>query len=231
MSDEPVHIHALHGVSLPAFLQMLAQERTSCTVTVSTEGGGTGHFFFRAGTLIDADWDGKAGAQAAHELLALKKPDFSVSKADERMVRIKQPLAKILMQTDELLEVLLPGEESFSEEVQSNALLRHLLTELTAMPTVKHYCLLNRKGKLAACSCSAENTQFSNLISYTVICSIQVRKGLGSHVKGPDRIQMLLRNGDALLIQPGAGMVIGLLVDGKVQLPELSATIRALLAH
>jgi hypothetical protein len=229
MSDEPVHIHALHGVSLSAFLQMLEQERTSCTVTVAAEHGGTGHFFFRAGKLIDADWDGKAGLKAAHDLLALQKTDFSVSAAEDRMARINQPLAKILMQTDAPMEVMLPGEESFAEEVKDNARLRHLLTELTAMPTVKHYCLLNRKGKLAACS--TENVQFSNLISYTVMCSLQVRKGLGSDAKGPSRIQMLLRSGDALLIQPGAGMIIGLMADGKTRLPELSAKIRALLAH
>jgi hypothetical protein len=234
MSGEPFQAQPLHGVSLPAFLQLLENEGSSCTLTVAAKGR-NGRFFFRDGRLIDADWNGKAGLEAAHALLSLKKPDFSVSSSEDRMTRIRQPLARILLQAgsdagpDGPITETLPGEEAFSNEVKSSPLLLHLLAELTLIPTVKHYCLLNRKGKVAACS--AHNTQFCNFIAYTIMCSLQVRKGLGSDVKGPNRIQMLLRSGDALLIQPGAGMIIGLLADGNAPLLELSARIRAMLAH
>lgn len=234
MSGEPFQVQPLHGVSLPAFLQLLEHERSTCTLTVAAKGK-NGRFFFRDGQLIDAACDGKAGVEAAHVLLTLKKPDFSVCASEDRMTRIHQPLARILLQSQDQSAPdgpeaeTLPGEEAFAEEVKSNPLLLHLLAELTLIPAVKHYCLLNRKGKVAACS--AHNTQFCNFISYTIMCSLQVRKGLGGDVKGPHRIQMLLRSGDALLIQPGAGMIIGLLADGNAPLPELSAKIRAMLAH
>jgi hypothetical protein len=234
MSGEPFQIQPLHGVSLPAFLQLLEHERSTCTLTVAAKGK-NGRFFFRDGQLIDAACDGKAGAEAAHILLALKKPDFSVCASEDRMTRIHQPLARILLQAQDKAGLsgpvaeTLPGEDAFADEVKSSPLLLHLLAELTAIPAVKHYCLLNRKGKVAACS--THNTQFCNFISYTIMCSLQVRKGLGGDVKGPNCIQMLLRSGDALLIQPGAGMIIGLLADSNAKLAELSAKIRAMLAH
>jgi hypothetical protein len=234
MSGQPFQVQPLHGVSLPAFLQLLEHERSSCTLTVAAKGK-NGRFFFRDGQLIDAACDGKAGVEAAHVLLSLKRPDFSVCASEDRMTRIRQPLSRILLQAQAKTGLsvpvaeTLPGEEAFAEEVRSSPLLLHLLAELTAIPAVKHYCLLNRKGKVTACS--AHNPQFCNFISYTIMCSLQVRKALGGDVKGPNRIQMLLRSGDALLIQPGAGMIIGLLADGNAPLPELSAKIRAMLAH
>ncbi len=236
MSDAPVQIgRALHGVSLPAFLQLLEHERSNCTLLVTTEGR-NGRFFFHDGYLIDADWNGKAGLEAAHALLALQKPDFTVRASEDRMARIKQPLARILLQAtaktgqeSPSTEVSLPGEDTFSEEVKNSPQLLHLLTELLAIPKIKHYCLLNRKGKLAACS--TKKNQFCNFVSYAIMCSLQMRKGLGNDVRGPHCIQILLSSGDALLIQPGAGIIIGLLAEGNASLPELSTKIRTVLAH
>lgn len=236
MNGMPVHIgSALHGASLPAVLQLLEHERSSCTLMVTNEGR-NGRFFFRDGHLIDADWDGKAGLEAAHALLTLQKPDFTVSASEDRMTRIRQPLARILFQATDrtglakpATEVTLPGEESFAEEVKTCPQILRLLTEIIAIPEIKHYCLLNRKGKLVASS--TKKNQFCNFVSYAIMCSLQMRKGLGNNIKGPNRIQMLLGREDALLIQPGAGMIIGLLVEGSTSLSALSAKIRSGLAR
>ncbi|CAK8711912.1 MAG: protein of unknown function (DUF4388) [Candidatus Electronema aureum] len=227
-------VHAgqnLHGVSLPSFLQLLEQERTNCTLSVSADGR-SGCFFFREGQLIDARCEGRAGIAAVDLLLSLKKPAFQVSAPEDRMVRISQSLARILLHAssakDEVeLKKILPEELPVSDAVKSHPLLRRLVAGIMAVPEIRHYYLFNRQGKTVARS--SDNRQICTFISYAVMSSLQMRQSLGDKVRGPQSIQAELATGELLLILPSASLIIGLLADNQASVPEISTKIRAAL--
>ncbi|WP_417910747.1 DUF4388 domain-containing protein [Candidatus Electronema sp. PJ] len=216
------------GVSLPAFLQLLEHEHSSCTLTV-TSGGKSGSFFFREGRLIDASCEGKAGLEAVHALLALRNPAFRVSAPEDRMTRINQSLARILLHAHTAEEaggpVPPPVESPFPETAKVHPLLRRLIVEIMAVPEIRHYYLFNQQGKVVARS--SDNRQLCNFITYAVMSSLQMRQGLGCEVKGPNSIQMALGTGESLLILPGIGLVIALLLDGHASVLAITTRIRA----
>ncbi len=216
------------GVSLPSFLQLLEHEHTSCTLTVTSEEK-SGAFFFKEGRLIDAGCDGKAGLEAVQVLLALRNPDFRVSEPEDRMTRVNQSLARILLHASAAGEdgVSLFDEPPLPEAAKKHPLLRRLLAEIMAMPEVRHYYLFNPQGKPVARS--LDNRQLCNFITYTVMSSLQMRQSLGCEVKGPHSIQVALGSGELLLILPGIGLIIALLLDGQASAQAVTNRIRAAL--
>lgn len=218
---------SLHGLSLPSFLQLLEQERTSCTLAVSV-GSRSGSFFFQEGRLTDAVCEGKAGMDAVHLLMALDAPAFQVSAPQDRMTRISQSLSRILLHASVDGERrVLPEEPPLTEAVKAHPLLRRLVTEIMSIPEIRHYYLFNRQGKTVARS--SDNRQICAFISYAVMSSLQMRQSLGDKVRGPQSIQAELATGELLLILPGAGLIIGLLADGKAPVAKISTSVRAAL--
>lgn len=67
----------LQGVSLPAFLQMLASEGKSCVLEVD-DGRATGELHFRDGELVDARLDDTAGLEAAYAIVRWERVDVRV---------------------------------------------------------------------------------------------------------------------------------------------------------
>ncbi len=216
------------GVSLASFLQMLEQERKSCTLVVSCEDR-SGCFYFDGGVLVDACCDDQVGEEAAYTLLTWSDPSFRVTDPEDRLQRIRQPLAHLL-----LTAATLHDERKYEEQeqgkqegpggtgperqrnrpgimadVQGNPTLRRLVEAIIAIPSVKHYFILNRQGKVI--TQSSRNQKVGDFITYCVVSGIQMRKVL--NVKGPHRIHMVLDNGDNMLIVPGGGLIIGLLLD------------------
>ena len=108
---------------------------------------------------------------------------------------------------------------------ESVGLIRRLLAEIMAVPEIRHYYLFNRQGK--AVIRSSDNRQLCNFITYAVMSSLQMRQSLGCEVKGPNSIQMTLGTGESLLILPGIGLVIALLLDGHASVLAITARIRA----
>jgi hypothetical protein len=220
---------SLHGLSLASFLQLLEQERTSCTLAVSA-GSRSGSFFFREGRLIDAVCEGKAGMAAVRLLLAMQGPSFRVAAPEDRMERVTQPLARILLHgpaADNGGAALPGGEAVIAEAVKAHPLLLRLIAEIMDLPAVRHYYLLNQKGKMIARS--SDNRQLCNFISYAVMSSLQMRQSLGGEVRGPHRIETALESGGTLLILPGSGLIIGLLLDRQAAVQEIAACVRAAL--
>jgi len=84
------------GVSLASFLQMLEQERKNCTLKVAS-GNVRGSFFFEEGDLIDAECEDVVGQEAVYALLSLENPTFKVTDVEDRLHRITQPLAHLLL--------------------------------------------------------------------------------------------------------------------------------------
>lgn len=220
-----------HGVSLPSFLQLLEQERTNCTLAVRS-GSRSGSFFFRDGRLVDAVCEDKTGIAAVHRLLAMQTPTFRVAAPEDRMERVTQPLARILLHGPAASGCCsgpaLPGGEAvIAEAVKAHPLLLRLIAAIMDIPAVRHYYLLNQKGKMIARS--SDNRQLCNFISYAVMSSLQMRQSLGGEVRGPHRIEAALESGGTLLILPSSSLIIGLLLNQQAAVQEIAARVRAAL--
>ncbi len=228
------------GVSLASFLQMLEQERKSCTLVVNCDDR-SGCFYFDGGVLIDACCDDQVGEEAAFTLLSWSDTSFSVTDPEDRLQRIRQPLAHLLLtaatrhderryEEQQRQGTLQPGSREEQREigvdVQGNPALRRLVETIVAMPSVKHYYLLNRQGKVI--TQSSKNRKVGDFITYCVVSGIQMRKVL--EVKGPHRIHLVLDNGDSMLIVPGAGMIIGLLLEENASVSEVTTRLRQALS-
>jgi len=225
------------GVSLASFLQMLEQERKTCTLVVESEDR-SGRLYFNEGDLIDAECGDEVGQEAVYTLLTWQGPSFRVTEGEDRLQRITLPLAHILLQAatrqDELQadkerEVQAPTLTSplESQAVRDNPSLRRLVETILSIPEVRHFYLLNRQGKMI--TQSSKNTKIPDFITYSVVSGIQIRKAL--QVKGPHRIQLNLENGDMLLVFPGAGMIIGLQLSGKASVSTVTAKLRPVLTR
>jgi len=225
------------GVSLASFLQMLEQERKTCTLVVESEDR-SGRLYFNDGDLIDAECGEEVGQEAVYTLLTWQGPSFRVTEGEDRLQRITLPLAHILLQAatrqDELQadkerEVQAPVLTNPLETpaVRNNPSLRRLVETILSIPEVRHFYLLNRQGKMI--TQSSKNTKIPDFITYSVVSGIQIRKAL--QVKGPHRIQLNLENGDMLLVFPGAGMIIGLQLSGKASVSSVTAKLRPVLTR
>lgn len=219
------------GVSLASFLQMLEQERKSCTLVVESDGQ-RGSFFFDGGELIDAECGGEAGQKAVYELLTWENPSFRVSEPEDRLRRITQPLAHLLLNAatrqdeqrhEEKESEGNPGNNPMEAPgVKNNPAVQRLVETIVSIADVKHYYLLSRQGKMI--TQSSKNNKIPDFITYCVVSGIQMRKAL--EVKGPHRIRMVLENGEVLLILPGAGMIIGLQLSKDASVSEITAKLR-----
>ncbi len=76
---------------------------------------------------------------------------------------------------------------------------------------------------------SSRNQKIGDFIAYSIVCGIQMRKSL--EAKGPHRIQLVLESGEVLLIMPGAGMIIAVLLDENASTSEVAAMLRSSLSQ
>lgn len=224
------------GVSLPSFLQMLEQERKSCTLVVNSEGR-SGSFYFEEGELVDAVFGNQLGMDAAHSILLWKNPTFFVGMPEDKMRRIQRPLAHILLDSAKRMD----EEHGERDEPQSTApsfqiddsiikadpLLQKLVDTITSISGVRHFYFLDRQGKII--TQSSRTLQLGDFITYCIVSGIQMRKILDA--KGPNRIHLNLDNGETLLIIPGAGLIIGLLLDELASVNDVAEQLRPALTR
>jgi predicted regulator of Ras-like GTPase activity (Roadblock/LC7/MglB family) len=227
------HNGQIGGVSLASFLQMLEQERKTCTLRLSNDDI-DGCLFIEEGHLIDAECGDLVGQDAVHILLALENPGVKVTDAEDRLHRITQPLAQLLLNNAARID-----EEKHSENimktsrnvegsahVKANPVIRRIIETLVDIAGVKHYYLLNRQGNMI--TQSSRNQKIGDFITYCIVSGIQIRKSLNA--KGPHRIRLVMKNHEVLLILPGAGMIIGLLLDEHTSVSDVTARMRPALA-
>ncbi len=222
------------GVSLASFLQMLEQETKTCALHVSAEGAG-GYFFFEDGELVDAECAQQTGIEAAYTLLSFNQPMFRVDPPEDRIHRITLPLAHILLNAATRIdessdpETLVPrrANQAVAASMQANPALKKLIETIVDTAGVKHYYLLNRQGKMI--TQSSKNQKIADFITYCIVSGIQIRKSLD--VRGPQSVRLVMNNNDILLILPGAGMIIGLLLDEHASIADVTARLRPALAH
>ena len=220
----------IDGISLASFLQILEHERKSCTLVV-TCGAETGSLYLSEGELVDASCGDRTDLDAAHFVLSWEESQFSVEKEEDRLQRINQPMARILINAatanDEAQEYSSTGDRNVQQDwvsahLQGNPVLVDLVDRLIAIPGVKHYYLLNQQGKMI--TQSSRNQKIADFIAYSVVSGIQMRKTLAA--KGLYRVMIMLNNGDKLMITPGGGMIVGLMLDESASLTEVSSWLR-----
>lgn len=212
------NIGFFRGVSLASFLQMLEQEQKTCTLTVQV-GDATGKMYFTQGELVDAELNGQAGADAVYTMLAWDSPGFRVDPPVEKNRVIYEPLAHLLLaaatQSDE-------KQHEIAENEEYDPQVRRLLEAIKSTAGVKEHYFLDRKGKLIVGS--SEDSAASALITHIVISGVQMGKVF--RAKGPQRIQLSLTNNEVLLIVPGGGMIIGLVLSAQASVEKTSALLR-----
>ena len=76
---------------------------------------------------------------------------------------------------------------------------------------------------------SSKNQKIGDFITYCIVSGIQIRKSLD--VRGPHRIRLEMENDEVLLILPGAGMIIGLLLDEYASIQDITARLRPALIN
>ncbi len=89
----------IHGISLPAFLQMSEMEKTTATLKIISENR-TGLLFLKNGNLIDAKTGQHEGRKAAYHIISWDNASIEINKAvPEKPNVIKEPLMHVLMES------------------------------------------------------------------------------------------------------------------------------------
>jgi len=109
--------------------------------------------------------------------------------------------------------------------IQSDPRVKNLVETISSVPGIHHFYFLDRQGKVI--TQSSRKQKLGDFITYCIVSGIQMRKILDA--KGPNRIHLNLGSGETLLIIPGAGMIIGLLLDELASVDDVTDQLRAAL--
>lgn len=151
------------------------------------------------------------------------------------MHRIRQPLARILldyatMRDEEGGDAAAAGESAVPQfdggSDHPDPVVRGVARHIVSLRGIRHYYFLNRQGNVI--TQSSQTLKLGDFITYCIVSGIQMRKVLDA--RGPSRIQLVFQNGETLLILPGAGMIIGLLLDGMSPVDEIVEQLRPVLS-
>jgi predicted regulator of Ras-like GTPase activity (Roadblock/LC7/MglB family)/CheY-like chemotaxis protein len=109
----------IHGITLPAFLQLVEMEKKSCTLKIKS-GDKIGYLYLMKGELLDARTETSTGEEAAFEVICWEKPEIeidSVSRTKEKTMN--SPLNRILMEAFRLKDESerMKGQEVLTAEV------------------------------------------------------------------------------------------------------------------
>lgn len=86
------------GVSLSSFLQMIAMERETCTLTIKSNEK-VGRIYFDQGALIDAEYDNQQGEETSYEILTWDDVEIEIEKkCIKKVVTIDKALNHLLLE-------------------------------------------------------------------------------------------------------------------------------------
>ncbi len=216
----------INGISISSFLQMLEQERHTCSVHVHS-GDKYGVLYFDNGNLIDAVHENLPGIDAAYSIVSWENSSIALNDAVSRQQQIDQPLGYILLnaakQQDEETDTMatLPKTTWLLSETKNGSDFRDAVNTLSSIPSIRYFYLLNKAGKIVVHS--APNTELGELLIYCIITSSNLRKTL--NVKSPRRIHMHMEDGTSILIIPKAGKIIGLMLEEHSSADEIASRI------
>jgi len=243
------------GVSLPSFLQVLELEKNSCVVYVKS-GDNKGMLYVKDGDLIDAETDFNVGLEAVYSICSWSKPALRVDKYFDRVRRIHKPLTHILLDIARKKEETKSPEPSSSQpqseptqtsqgpadpamaaepaesaplaDVPADVLHKYPIVDkclklLPSVPGLRHYFFLNRHGRVIIQS--AENRKIADFITYSIITGLQM--GTILEAKGPQIVLLTMENYEELLIMPRSGVIIGLLLEEDIYVPDVINQLQA----
>ena len=139
------------GITLASFLQLLALERVTCTVKVSSESG-SAFLFFSAGELCDAATETKDGLEAVYEALSWPSSEIAVHSGCPRSRQtVTKSLEGILLEAakrqDERTETGLSTRNEKEEYIMQ---LESLLEDLKGTKGYIASGILNYTGEVLA---------------------------------------------------------------------------------
>ncbi len=237
------------GVSLPSFLQVLELEKNSCMIDVEA-GANRGVLYMKDGALIDAETDFNVGLEAVYAICSWDKPALRVGKFYDRVRRIHKSLTHILLdvarQKDETKKPASPAEQpavmpdqaasaapdrpasartaSVPEDIgRKYPMVGRCMELLPSIPGVRHYFFLNRHGRIIIQS--ADNRKIADFITYSIITGLQMGETLDA--KGPQLVLLTMENYEELLIIPRGGVIIGLLLEENIYVPDVINQLQA----
>ncbi len=220
----------ISGLPLAAFLQMLEQERQTCSLLITSDDK-HGTLFIEDGELIDAATNDLGGIEAANVIISWKDTTIEMTDIEERPRKINAPLTHILLQSaikqDEAVASSPPPQQAGRQvkQEEANPAVPRLIDAIKGISGVRHYYLLNRQGEMIVQS--SQNGKMGDFIAYCIVSGSQIRKKLNA--KGPSRILISLKTGQVLLIFSGVGMIIALLLKENISADNVLEQLRPVL--
>ena len=186
--------------------------------------------YFSDGSLIDAEYSGDLGIEAAYSILAWETPAFYLAKAEKRITRISLPIPHVLLnastRSDE--EKYLKNSSNVTSATPTtsvNPALTKIIDKLVVIPGVRHYYILNKQGKLI--TQSDENQKISDFIAYCIVSGQQMKEVL--EAKGLQSIRIKMNNDNLLLILPISNITIALMLAEDTSLGDVFSHLRKVL--
>jgi len=162
----------IHGITLPAFLQLVEMERKTCTLSIGSHGK-KGFLYFQEGVLIDADNGVDKHEQAALDIVCWNDPAIEIDSFCRQKDRnITSSLGFILLEGYRLLDEQqrTPGAQNTvkvqmretqgaergeqqpasgtTSKEKNMATTREILSELSKLENIEAVCLVARDGFL-----------------------------------------------------------------------------------
>ncbi len=130
----------IQGVTLPAFLQLLELEKSTCTLAVATENS-RGFFYLRDGQLIEAEAGENKGKAAALSMLAWELSQIEIEeggplKTGHEVLSLTELLLEAFNALDERTHAAQQGSEDLSIELED---LREWNIPLEEVPARKDF--------------------------------------------------------------------------------------------
>jgi CheY-like chemotaxis protein len=111
----------LSGISLPSFMQLIEQERRTCTLAVKYRRE-SGYLYFRNGDLLDAETESSSGMDAAFAMAGWGLSIISVAPRCQKNTRVIQiPVSSIIN-----IRISLPDYATEKNNTSQNALTAHI---------------------------------------------------------------------------------------------------------
>ncbi|PID74472.1 MAG: hypothetical protein CSA20_05025 [Deltaproteobacteria bacterium] len=219
--------YPIQGVSLASFLQILGQERKSCSLIVA-QGKREGYLFFNNGDLIDAEYAEKTGIDAAFSILSWEEPAFSLGEASARAVTIVEPLERVILtaaaRKDENPDRSVPDRRETSPNKNLPPALEAFVVHLTKLPGLQAYYLLDKKGRVVAQS--RQQATLSDFIAYTLVNAVQMQNVLQA---GSLRtLKIALSDDSILLIIPAGAVSVALILPKETAVADVFSFLKSI---
>jgi YesN/AraC family two-component response regulator len=152
----------IKGISVASFLQMIAMEGQTCTLTIKSNDK-IGYVYFRDGELIHAEFEGKQGEEACYKIVTWEDVEIQIEKkCTKDNVTIKKSINHLLIEAHRRIDEKV--EQKTDDEVSERAVLEKNFATETAGEPVNLPVIESGNGQYM----SKENTMNIKLLNSAV---------------------------------------------------------------